>query len=223
MERDLLEPESWDRDLTEYGASETTGEREILMAGFGGQGIVLMGSILGKAATIHDLKHATMIQAYGPEARGGSCSSQVIISEEEILYPYVQQPRILVCMSQEGFEKNIGSLVYGGLLLWDTDLVQTGDLDSRWAAYHIPATRFAEKLGTRMMANIVMLGFLSSFSDVVRADSLREAALSSVPAKMKSKNAEAFDRGCEYGEAIKRSRNKLENQVSADGETGGRE
>ncbi len=63
---------------------ETSSEKEILVAGFGGQGIVLTGSILGKAAAIHDLKHATMIQAYGPEARGGSCSSQVIISEEEI-------------------------------------------------------------------------------------------------------------------------------------------
>ena len=89
---------------------ETRTEKEILIAGFGGQGIVLIGNILGKAATIHDLKHATMIQAYGPEARGGSCSSQVIISEEEILFPYVQQPQVLMCMSQEGFEKNIASL-----------------------------------------------------------------------------------------------------------------
>jgi 2-oxoglutarate ferredoxin oxidoreductase subunit gamma len=198
------------RDLGEGGAGETAGEREILMAGFGGQGIVLMGSILGKAATIHDLKHATMIQAYGPEARGGSCSSQIIISEEEILYPYVQHPRVLVCMSQEGFEKNVASLVQGGLLLWDTDLVQTGDLRSAGAAHHIPATRFAEKLGTRMMANIVMLGFLSAFTDVVRPDSLREAALSSVPPKTQDKNAEAFDRGRGYGEALLRSRAKLE-------------
>jgi len=201
----------------EAGPTETTGEKQILMAGFGGQGIVLMGSILGKAATIHDLKHATMIQAYGPEARGGSCSSQVIISEEEILYPYVQHPRVLVCMSQEGFEKNIASLIAGGLLIWDTDLVQTGDLDSQWAAYHIPATRFAEKLGTRMMANIVMLGFLSAFSDVVRPDSLREAALSSVPPKTKDKNAEAFDRGREYGEAIQKSRTKLDESPGTGG------
>jgi 2-oxoglutarate ferredoxin oxidoreductase subunit gamma len=210
-----------ERDLMERGAGETVGEKEILMAGFGGQGIVLMGSILGKAATIHDLRHATMIQAYGPEARGGSCSSQVIVSEEEILYPYVQQPRVLVCMSQEGFEKNIGALGAGGLLLWDTDLVQTGELDPHWAAYHIPATRFAEKIGTRMMANIVMLGFLSAFTDVVRPDSLRAAALSSVPPKTKDKNAQAFDRGREYGEAIKKSRTKLEAGASTPTTTDG--
>jgi 2-oxoglutarate ferredoxin oxidoreductase subunit gamma len=185
-------------------------EKKILIAGFGGQGIVLTGSILGKAATIHDRKHATMIQAYGPEARGGACASQVIISEEEILYPYVERPHVLIAMSQEGFDKNIGALPSEGLLLWDTDLVDTGELDPSLAAYTIPATRFAEKLGNKMMANIVMLGFFSALSDFVGAESLREAVLSSVPPKTKDANAAAFDRGREYGEAIRRSRAKLE-------------
>ncbi len=188
----------------------TRNEKEILIAGFGGQGIVLIGSILGKAATIHELKHATMIQAYGPEARGGSCSSQVIISEEEILFPYVQQPQVLMCMSQEGFEKNIASLSPGGLLIWDTDLVETRDLDPHWVAYHIPATRFAEKLGNKMMANIVMLGFFSAVSDLVQLDSLRKAVSSSVPSRSREANAKAFDRGHEYGEAIRKSRAKLD-------------
>ena len=189
---------------------ETRNEKEILITGFGGQGIVLIGSILGKAATIHDLKHATMIQAYGPEARGGSCSSQVIISEEEILFPYVQHPQVLMAMSQEGFDKSIASLLPGGLLIWDTDLVQTKDLDPRWTAYHIPATRFAEKLGNKMMANIVMLGFFSALTELVQIDSLRKAVLSSVPAKTRETNAKAFDRGREYGEAIQKSRAKLD-------------
>ncbi len=189
---------------------ETRTEKEILISGFGGQGIVLIGNILGKAATIHDMKHATMIQAYGPEARGGSCSSQVIISEEEILFPYVQEPQVLMCMSQEGFDKNVGSLLPGGLLIWDTDLVKTKDLDSRWTAYHIPATRFAEKIGNKMMANIVMLGFLSALSELVRPESLRQAVLSSVPPKTRDVNAKAFERGREYGEAIQKSRAKLD-------------
>jgi 2-oxoglutarate ferredoxin oxidoreductase subunit gamma len=188
----------------------TGNERGVLITGFGGQGIVLIGNILGKAATIHDLKHATMIQAYGPEARGGFCSAQVIISEEEILFPYVQHPQILVCMSQEGFDKNIASLSPGGLLIWDTDLVQPQDLDPSWTAYHIPATRFADKLGNKMMANIVMLGFLSAISDLVQLDSLRQAVLSSVPSKTRETNAKAFDRGREYGEAIQKSRAKLD-------------
>mgnify|MGYP000156238759 CR=1 FL=1 len=74
-------------------------EREILITGFGGQGIILTGNILGKAATLYDQKHATLTQSYGPEARGGSCSAQVIISGEEILYPYVESPELVVAMS----------------------------------------------------------------------------------------------------------------------------
>ena len=198
---------------------ETSSEKEILITGFGGQGIVLIGNILGKAATIHDLKHATMIQAYGPEARGGSCSSQVIISDEEILFPYVRQPQVLMCMSQDGFEKNVASLSKGGLLIWDTDLVQTRDLDSSWTAYHIPATRFAEQLGHKMMANIVMLGFFSAISDLVQHESLRQAVLSSVPAKTRETNAKAFDRGREYGEAIQKSRAKLDQNPETHSET----
>jgi 2-oxoglutarate ferredoxin oxidoreductase subunit gamma len=185
-----------------------TGEKEIMITGFGGQGIVLTGNILGKAAALLDQKHATMTQSYGPEARGGSCQSQVIISDEEILSPYVETPEVLICMNQEGYEKSAHALAQGGLLIWDTDLVETGDLDPSFTTYNIPATRFAEKLGNKMMANIVMLGFLSAVSDLVSPDSLRQAVLSSVPSATVDKNAEAFDRGREYGEAILKSRSK---------------
>lgn len=180
-------------------------EKEILISGFGGQGIVLAGNILGKAVALHDRKHATLTQSYGPEARGGSCSAQVMISDEEILFPYVEEPQVLICMSQEGYSKNIGSLIPGGLLIWDSDLVQTKDLDPSWNTYHIPATRFAGELGNEMMANIVMLGFLSAVSDLVGVESLRKAVLSSVPPHTKEKNAKAFERGREYGGAILKS------------------
>ena len=92
---------------------KTLKERHVLLTGFGGQGIVLAGDILGKAASLYDQKHATMTQNYGPEARGGACSSQVIISPEEILFPCVENPEILVCMSQEAYTKNVKKL-----LLW---------------------------------------------------------------------------------------------------------
>ena len=180
-------------------------EKEILITGFGGQGIVLTGNILGKAATLYDNKHATMTQSYGPEARGGSCSSQVVISEQEILFPYVENPQILICMSQDGFNKNRGILINGGLLIWETDLVEATELDKTWTLYNIPATRFAEELGNKMMANIVMLGFLSAVSDLVTVDSLREAILISVPPKTKENNNLAFDKGREYGMEILKS------------------
>jgi 2-oxoglutarate ferredoxin oxidoreductase subunit gamma len=183
-------------------------EREILITGFGGQGIVLTGSILGQAATLHDLKHATMTQSYGPEARGGSCSSQVIISDEEILFPYVERPQVLICMSQEGFAKNVGSLITGGILIWDTDLIKADEPGPGITAYNVPATRLAEELGNKMMANIVMLGFFSAVSDMVSPGSLRQGVLSSVPPKTRDQNGEAFDRGRQYGEEILKGRAK---------------
>lgn len=182
-------------------------EIEIVITGFGGQGIVLTGNILGRAATIYDHQHATMTQSYGPEARGGSCSSQVVISPEEILFPYAEQPQVLVCMSQAGYDKNQATLAPGGLLVWDTDLVDPGTLSTP-NAFHLPATRYAEQLGNKMMANIVMLGFLSAIADIVAPDSLKKAVLDSVPPRTKDKNALAFDRGREYGLAILRSRSK---------------
>lgn len=180
-------------------------EREVLISGFGGQGIVLAGNILGKAAALHDQRNATLTQSYGPEARGGSCSAQVVISDEEILFPYAERPQVFVCMSQEGYTKNVNSLMQGGLLVWDSDLVKVERADPSWTTYHAPATRFAGELGNEMMANIVMLGFLSAVSDIVSVDSLRQAVLSSVPPHTKEKNAQAFERGHEYGAAILKS------------------
>ncbi|MBI5524595.1 MAG: 2-oxoacid:acceptor oxidoreductase family protein [Desulfarculus sp.] len=174
-------------------------EKQVVITGFGGQGIVLTGNILGKAATIFDGRHATMTQNYGPEARGGSCSSQVIVSETDIAFPYVEHPQVLVCMSQEGYEKNAPSLRAGGMIVWDSDLVKVGQMDPSWTTLNVPATRIAEELGNRMMANIVMLGFLSAVSDVVSVEALRQAMLASVPPKTKETNAKAFDKGRAHG------------------------
>ena len=189
-----------------------TEEKHVLFTGFGGQGIIMAGDILGKAATLFEMKHATMTQNYGPEARGGACSSQVIISMEEILFPYIEEPQVMVCMSQEGYTKNIKSLRSNGILLWDADLVRVQKGDTGRTVYSIPATRFAEELGNKMMANIVMLGFLASVVDVVNPESLRKAVLDSVPPATRENNSRAFDRGREYGEAILKGRSKQEHR-----------
>jgi len=168
----------------------------------------MAGDILGKAATLYDGKHATMMQTYGPEARGGSCSSQVIISGSEILFPSIREPEVLVCMSQEGYTKNVKTLRRGGTLIWDTDLVKSRKSAAGLTTYNIPATRFAEELGNAMMANIVMLGFLAAVENVVSPDALREAVADSVPPATKESNLKAFDRGREYGEAILKGRAK---------------
>ncbi|MDQ5987487.1 MAG: 2-oxoglutarate ferredoxin oxidoreductase subunit gamma [Syntrophus sp. SKADARSKE-3] len=185
-------------------------EKHVLITGFGGQGIVMAGDILGKAATLFDDRHATMTQNYGPEARGGSCTSQVIISTEEILFPMVENPEVLICMSQEGYTKNVSNLRPEGTLIWDADLVRVENPDPGWQTYQIPATRFSEELGNKMMANIVMLGFLAAVKGLVTAAALRNAVMDSVPSATKENNGKAFDRGFEYGEAILKGRAKKE-------------
>ena len=88
-------------------APENTEKKEVIITGFGGQGIVLAGRILGEAAALGDKKESTLIQSYGPESRGGACSAQVVISDQSIHYPYIKSPDILVCMSHSGYEKYI--------------------------------------------------------------------------------------------------------------------
>ena len=183
-------------------------ERHVVITGFGGQGIIMAGDVLGTAATLYDNNFASMTQAYGPEARGGACSAQVIVNEEEILFPYVKEPHVLICLSQEGYSKNVGALRRGGILIWDTDLVQTKKIDPSFSTYHIPSTRFAEEMGNKMMANIVMLGFFSAVYDLISVKALRKAVLTSVPEPTREINAQAFERGREYGEAILKSRAK---------------
>jgi Pyruvate:ferredoxin oxidoreductase and related 2-oxoacid:ferredoxin oxidoreductases, gamma subunit len=183
-------------------------EKHILITGFGGQGVIMAGDILGTAATLYDGKFATMTQAYGPEARGGACSAQVIIGEEEVLFPYIKEPHVLICLSQEGYSKNIGSLRKSGMLLLDSDLVRAKDISPDVTAYTIPATRFAEELGNKMMANIVMLGFLAAICDVISAEALRKAVLTSVPEPTRELNARAFEHGRDYGKAAIKSRAK---------------
>ncbi|MCF8129332.1 MAG: 2-oxoacid:acceptor oxidoreductase family protein [Deltaproteobacteria bacterium] len=191
--------------------NSTTKRQEILFTGFGGQGIVLAGRILGKAAVIGDHKESTLVQAYGPEARGGACSAQVIIAESAIHYPYVQHPDILVCMSQGGFDKFFGDMKEGGTLIIDHDLVNPDDAlpkGSENAYFAIPATRMAEELGRKMMANIIMLGFFTAVTGAVSIDAAQNAVTESVPKGTEKKNIKAYGKGYDYGLAILKGRKK---------------
>ncbi len=180
--------------------------KEIIITGFGGQGIILAGRILGRAAVIGDKKESTLVQNYGPEARGGACSAQVIISENIIHYPYVRRPFVLSCMSQPGYDKYIDLLAEGGTLIIDPDLVKSKGEDS--SLFSVPATRIAEELGRAMMANIIMTGFITAVTGIVSVESARRAVADSVPKGTEKMNVEAFDKGCDYGLAILKGREK---------------
>ncbi|MGB9072168.1 MAG: 2-oxoacid:acceptor oxidoreductase family protein [Terriglobales bacterium] len=172
---------------------------EVRIAGFGGQGVILSAIVLGKACSIHQGEFATMTQNFGPEARGGACSAQLMLSDKPVLYPYVTQPDVLVVMSQEAYVKFGPELKEGGLLLIERDLVRVTDLPKQTRIYSVPATRLAEELGKRMVLNIVMVGFFTAVTQLLDADAVRKAVADSVPSSFRELNLKAFDKGYEYG------------------------
>jgi len=172
---------------------------EVLLGGFGGQGIILSGLILGKAAALFTDKRAAFTQSYGPEARGGACSANVIISDEEIDYPYVDRPHFMMTMSQGAYEKYVPLLRPGGILMIEEDLVRLTRARDDIEVYCIPATRLSETLGKKIVANIVMLGFVASVSRVVSYEAMKQAILDSVPKGTEELNMKAYNTGYEYG------------------------
>ena len=172
---------------------------EVRIAGFGGQGVILSAVVLGKACSIHQAQFATMTQSFGPEARGGACSAQLILSDSPVLYPYVTQPDVMVAMSQEAYSKFAPELKEGGTLLIERDLVRVTDLPKNTRIYSVPATRIAEELGKRMVLNIVMVGFFTAVTELLQPQAVRNAVADSVPASFRELNLKAFDRGYEYG------------------------
>ncbi len=179
---------------------------EIRFSGFGGQGIIRCGLITGKALSLFDNKHATMTQSFGPEARGSACSSQVVVSSDRVLYPYITTPEILVSMSQEAYEKYEPELRDDGILIIDADLVKPKPSRDKIQMYAIPSTRFAEELGNRITANLVMLGFFTAVSKIVSSEAMKKALPGMVPERFLDLNIKAFDKGYDYGkETVKKT------------------
>lgn len=172
---------------------------EIKVGGFGGQGIILTGYIIGKAASIFDNKNATMTQAFGPEARGSACSSQVIVSDDTIRYPYVKVPQVMVIMSQEAFTKFSPQLDPKGMILIEEELVDPKGLPKTVKLFSIPATRIAEELGRKVVLNMVMAGFFTAVTGLISRDAMRKAVETTVPQGTETLNLQAFDRGYDWG------------------------
>ena len=169
---------------------------EIRVAGFGGQGVVLAGVILGRAACLHDGKHVTQTATYGPEARGGAAHSEVVISDEPVDFPEVEEADILVAMSQETLNRHLKSLKEGGTLLVDADLVSDIPQGKRLVLHRIPATSVAsEELGRRIVANMVMLGAIVGATSVVSEKALKAAVKESIPPGTEELNIRAVERG----------------------------
>lgn len=187
-------------------------QQEIVISGFGGQGIILAGYIIGQAAAIFDKKNVTFIQDYGPETRGGLCRAQVIISDSQIFYPYIDNPSVLVAMSQEACSKYASGLHKDSFLLIDEGLVKS-DRSANSKVFAIPATRIAQELGRTAVANIVMMGFLTAVTEVVSLDAIKRSVLQGVPKGTEELNEKAFEHGYSYGlEKAKRSLKQAEHR-----------
>ena len=175
---------------------------EIRFSGYGGQGIIRLGLITGKAVSLYDNKFGTMTQSFGPEARGSACSSQVVVSDERVLYPYITRPEILVSMSQDAYEKYEPELREDGILIYDTDLVRLKPLRGRIKTFGVPSTRFAEEMGNRVFANLVMLGFFTAITRVASPEAMKKALPGLVPKRFLEHNIRAFEKGFDFGAGL---------------------
>ena len=185
---------------------------EIRITGFGGQGVVLSGHIIGHAYAVNEGQHATMIQSFGPEARGSACSSTVVLSDAEVLYPYIHRPDIFIVMSAEGYDKYGDELKDKGTLIYEKDLVKVETKDGQ-PSFGVASTRIAEGLGRAIVQNIVMLGFFAAVTNIVPREAMRDAVAHSVPDGTEELNLRAFDEVYaayeeEYGEAVQAKENE---------------
>lgn len=176
---------------------------DIRFSGFGGQGIIKSGILIGKAISLYDNKFATLTQSFGPEARGGACSAQVVIDDNPVLYPYIDTPDILVAMSQEAYEKFITEPSKGSVILTDSDLVKPKTIRKDVKLFSIPATRIAEEMGNRIFANVVMVGFFIAITNVVSFEAMKKALHGSVPDRFLDTNIGALEKGYEHGKKLK--------------------
>lgn len=165
---------------------------EIRISGFGGQGVALAGVILGKALTIYSDYEAVMTQSYGPEARGGASSANLVVSDEPIDYPFVQHPDILVALSQEAYTQFRPTARDRVVLLIDEDLVIPLENDE---PYCIPSTRLAEKLGRRVVTNVVMVGYFTAVTGLLSREAVEKAIADTVKPKILPLNLQAFEVG----------------------------
>ena len=189
---------------------------EIRMSGFGGQGIIRSGEIIGKAAVLYDGRYATFTQSYGPESRGGACAAQVAIADDpvELSYPHVIDPSILIAMSQGAYNKYVPIFRRDGLLIVDDSLVELDKAAEGLQVLRIPATRIAEEeLSRRIVANVVMLGFVAAVTNVASPEALKQAVLDSVPKGTEELNERAFETGFEYGQEKKREMSNVKRET----------
>ncbi len=179
---------------------ETT---RIVFSGSGGQGVITAAIILGEAAALHEGLNAVQTQSYGPEARGGATRADVVISQHPIRYPKVISPHVLVCLTQEAYNKYSGIGRPGGLLIIDSQLVTPAKKsDARQVA--LPMYQAVmEAIGNPVVFNICMLGALVGLTSLVKPESLWRAVQSKIPPAFLEINQRALELGGELASSVR--------------------
>jgi len=173
----------------------------IRISGFGGQGIILAAVILGTAMVKKGNLYAVQTQSYGSEARGGECQSELIVSDKPFNSPTTRDKDILICLFQSALDKYLSTLKKTGILIVDPKLVtEIPPIEAN--IYRVPATETAIKIGNRIAANMVILGFLQKLIKVVNEDNLREIISSMVPKKFIDINLKAFNAGVNFAKDL---------------------
>jgi 2-oxoglutarate ferredoxin oxidoreductase subunit gamma len=172
---------------------------EIRITGFGGQGVILAGIVLGRAVAVHEGRKAVQTQSYGAETRGGAAKAEVVVSDEKIDYPKVISADITVTMSQESFERYGATTRPGSALFVDADLVTSGSGSSGGTIYRVPATKIAaDEFKKTLAANMVMLGAVAAVTKVARLESLKMSVREVAPKAFGDLNTQALERGFEW-------------------------
>jgi len=176
-------------------------EKEFLIAGFGGQGILLFGQVLSYAAMLAG-KETTWVPSYGPEMRGGTANCMVVVSDDKIRSPLVYTPDVEVIFNKPSLTRFVGSLREGGTLLVVSDLVEDENINRNDIyVYKVPAKGISEDMGEAIFLNMVMLGSLIKVENIVEIDHVESALKNIIPphrSHLIEKNKEAIVRGYKY-------------------------
>lgn len=155
---------------------------QILIAGFGGQGVLFAGKLLAYKGLLAD-KQVSWLPSYGPEMRGGTANCSVIISDEPVGSPIVSKPDCLVAMNLPSLRKYEHDVVPGGIILVDSTLIDEKVDRDDVTTYYVPATSLANEAGFSTLANMILMGKLMQVSDCVNYDGIEDAVKKVVPAK----------------------------------------
>ena len=175
---------------------------QILIAGFGGQGVLFAGKVLAYKGLTEE-KQISWLPSYGPEMRGGTANCSVIVSDTPVGSPIVSVPDILIVMNLPSLDKYESAVTKGGCVFVDSTLIGRKVERTDITAHYIPATKMARELGIPTLANMIMIGKVIKETGVVSMDGLRDALAKTVSAKHQDlieANLKAIEAGFNYAE-----------------------